>query len=102
MNTEEWKGRQDLKKPLHKAKEFTYYLIWEMEAKVNLGNLRLCLKIKKVKIKELFVDTVHVCMNVCMYVYSSVVVREQEEEDEDEQGTFCLHINGQLFLKFQG
>lgn len=37
-------------------------------------------------------------MYVCMYVYSSVVVGEQEEEDEDEQGKFCLHINEQLFF----
>lgn len=59
-------------------------------------------------------DTAHGCMDVwmcgyssCMYVwmdggrdgYSSVVVGEQEEEDEDDQGNFCLHINGQLFFK---
>lgn len=37
-------------------------------------------------------------MHACMYVYSSVVVGEQEEEDEYEQGKFCLHINGQLFF----
>lgn len=132
MDTEEWKGRQDLKKPLHQAKEFTLFhneeqkeifkkCIFQTFIKVGQwhtqsylgdggqgkpGQLNKTLsqnqKGKNKRAMYGYSSCMYVwiqLMYVCMYGHNSVVVGEQEEKDEDEQGNFCLHINGQLFFK---